>query len=286
MKIAVASGKGGTGKTLVATNLFNVIQKSGQTINLVDCDAEEPNDQQFIRGNLDCEEMVTQKVPTIDTKACLFCGKCQEYCQYNAIILLPELKHIQVIEDLCHDCGACHFACKSNAISEREKPIGTITRYELESDCALIESQIEIGIYSPVPLINKAIKSTPDDQLTILDSPPGTSCPFIATVSNADFVVLVTEPTPFGLNDLQLAADTLIELKKPFGVVINRAGLGDTKVYRYLEENDIPLLAEIPFDRRIAEYYSKGQLISNAMFDYSKQFNQLYATIKKQVEYA
>lgn len=286
MKIAIASGKGGTGKTLVATNLFNVIQKSGEAVNLIDCDAEEPNDQQFIQGDMANEEMVTQKIPVIDKDACTFCGKCQEYCQYNAIILLPEVQHIQVIEDLCHDCGACSYACKANAITERSKPIGTITRYELENDCALIESQIEIGVYSPVPLINQAIKSSPDNQLAILDSPPGTSCPFISTVSNADFVVLVTEPTPFGLNDLRLTVDTLTQLEKPFGVVINRAGLGDDKIYHYIKENNILLLAEIPFDRRIAEYYSKGQLISNAMFDYSNQFNQLFMTIKKQVQHA
>lgn len=286
MKIAIASGKGGTGKTLVATNLFNIIQKSGEAVDLIDCDAEEPNDQQFIHGAVANEEMVTQRIPVIDKDACTFCGKCQEYCQYNAIILLPEVQHIQVIEDLCHDCGACSYACKANAITERSKPIGTITRYELENDCALIESQIEIGVYSPVPLINQAIKSSPDNQLVILDSPPGTSCPFISTVSNADFVVLVTEPTPFGLNDLRLAVDTLTQLRKPFGVIINRAGLGDDKIYHYIKENNILLLAEIPFDRRIAEYYSKGQLISNAMFDYFNQFNQLFMTIKKQVQYA
>ena len=284
MKIAVASGKGGTGKTLVSTNLFNVIQKSGIAVELIDCDAEEPNDQPFIGGRLNDEEMVTQNIPSIDKAKCTFCGKCQEYCTYNAIIILPELQHIQVIEDLCHDCGACSYACRFGAITEKTKPIGTITRYELDNGCALIESQIEIGVYSSVPLINQAIKSSQETQLAILDAPPGTSCPFIATVSAADFVILVTEPTPFGLNDLKLSVDTLIHLDKPFGVIINRAGLGDNRVYGYLEKNNIPLLSEIPFDRKIAKTYSEGELISNTMPGYHDRFYQLFTTIKNQLQ--
>lgn len=283
MKIAVASGKGGTGKTLVSTNLFNVIRKSGIHVELIDCDAEEPNDQQFTGGRLDHEEVVTQNIPAIDKDKCTFCGKCQEYCNYNAIIILPEQKHIQLIEDLCHDCGACSYACQFGAITEKSKPIGTVKRYELQNTCALVESQVEIGVYSSVPLINQAIKSSHDTPLTIFDAPPGTSCPFIATVSAADFVVLVTEPTPFGLNDLRLSVDTLLQLNKPFGVIVNRAGLGDNQLYDYLKENNIPLLSEIPFDRKIAKTYSEGQLISDAMPEYSDHFLQLFKTIKNQL---
>ena len=283
MKIAVASGKGGTGKTLVSTNLFNSIRQLGKPVILVDCDAEEPNDQQFIRGNLTEEQIITHHIPVIDKDKCTFCGTCQEFCSYNAIIVLPELQNIQVIEDLCHDCGACSYACKYGAITEKEKVIGTITKFEIDDQSVLLESRIEVGIYSSVPLINEAIKDSTNGEIAILDAPPGTSCPFIATVEPADYVVLVTEPTPFGLNDLKLSVDTLRELKKPFGVIINRAGLGNNSVAKYLHENQIQLLDEIPFDRAIAESYSEGNLITETMPKYNERFTQLFETIIKQL---
>ncbi|MGQ8336127.1 nucleotide-binding protein [Sunxiuqinia sp. A32] len=284
MKIAVASGKGGTGKTLVATNLFNILQQQGSMVELVDCDAEEPNDRQFIKGKLMDEEIVTQNIPSIDKDICTFCGKCQTYCNYNAIIVLPEQKHIQVIEELCHDCGACCYACKTGAIIEETKPIGSVTTYKTDKGCFLLEGQIDIGIYSPVPVINKVIKSTQMDELVIFDSPPGTSCPFIATVSAAEFVILVSEPTPFGLNDLRLSVETLIQLKKPFGVVINRSGLGDEKMYQFLNEKRIPLLAQIPFDRQVAQQYSDGKLITDTMPEYQERFQQLLGCLNKQIK--
>ena len=285
MKIAVASGKGGTGKTLVSTNLFNVIQKSGCAVDLIDCDAEEPNARQFIQGKLIDQELVTQNIPAIDKAKCTFCGKCQEYCHYNAIIVLPNLRHIQLVEDLCHDCGACGYACQAGAISWKKRTTGAITKYELNNGTSLIEGRIEIGVYSSVPLITQAIKSSPQNQLAILDAPPGTSCPFISTVSAADFVVLVTEPTPFGLNDLKLSVEILQQLDKPFGVIINRGGLGDHRVHDFLAENKLLLLDEIPFDRRIAKNYSEGKLITSSIDDYNKQFTQLFIRIKKHVRY-
>lgn len=276
MKIAIASGKGGTGKTLVSTNLFHTIRKEKQPVILIDCDSEEPNDQQFIKGNLADEQLVTQNIPVIDTDKCTYCGKCQEYCNYHAILVLPESKFIKVVEDLCHDCGACSYACKYGAISEKEKITGTVTKFEVDEQSALYESRLEVGVYSSVPLIHEAIKDAGNGHIAILDAPPGTSCPFIATVEQADYVVLVTEPTPFGLNDLKLSVETLLQLGKKFGVIINRAGLGDNAVQKYLEENQIQLLTEIPFDREIARNYSEGILITETMPEYQEQFNQLY----------
>lgn len=284
MKIAIASGKGGTGKTLVSTNLFQVIQQLGDQVELIDCDTEEPNDRQFIKGKVIDQTMVTQQIPVINKDLCNFCGQCQEYCQYNAIIVLPKIRHIQVIEELCHDCGACSYACQTGAIQEKIKSIGTITYYETIEGNALIEGQTDIGIFSSVAIINKTIKSHTESQFVLLDAPPGTSCPFIATVSAADFVALVTEPTPFGLNDLNLSVDSLKELGKPFGVIVNRSGLGDDKLYQYLHENDIQLLADIPFDRQIAHEYSEGRLIAETLPEYRELFQRLYETIKNQVQ--
>jgi MinD superfamily P-loop ATPase len=280
MKIAIASGKGGTGKTFVSTNLFWVAQQTGLPVTLVDCDAEEPNVSEFVSGDESYSQTVFQQIPVIDTGRCTFCGKCFEYCNYNAIIFLPGSRFIKVVEDLCHDCGACSVACEFGAITEKEKPLGTVTSMCFGSHAEIIEACTEIGVYSPVSVIKKAIAAANDKFLTLLDSPPGISCPFIATVVPADFVVLVTEPTPFGLNDLKLSAETLQELNKPFGVVINRAGLGNREVYDWLEENNIPLLLEIPFDREIARIYSEGQLLVEENSSYKRLFEGLLKTIK------
>lgn len=278
MKIAVASGKGGTGKTLVSTNLFRIAQELGYEINIADCDAEEPNVTEFVRGNEVFGQTVTQQIPVINTDNCSFCGKCHSYCSYNAIVFLPPARFIQVVEDLCHDCGACLVACEFGAITEKRKAIGKITEMNYASNANVIEARAEVGVYSPVPVIKKAIKKT-HSTLSILDSPPGISCPFIATVVDADFVALVTEPTPFGLNDLKLSAETLQAMGKPFGVIVNRAGLGDNAVYTWLKENNIPLLLEIPFDKEIAMVYSRGGLIAKELPEYRKQFSELLQNI-------
>jgi MinD superfamily P-loop ATPase len=283
MKIAVASGKGGTGKTLVSTNLFWTAQNDGFPVTLVDCDAEEPNVAEFVSGDVLYTDMVTQNIPVINTDLCVFCGKCFNYCNYNAIVYLPSNHFIKVVEDLCHDCGACTVACQFGAISEKEKQLGTVKTMFLNSNAELIEARADVGVYSPVPLIKRAIKEASNSYLAIFDSPPGISCPFIATVEAADYVILVTEPTPFGLNDLKLSAETLIQLKKPFGVIVNRAGLGNREVYDWLIQNKIQLLLEIPFDREIARIYSEGRLLAEEKPAYQLQFKQLLKTIEKTV---
>lgn len=284
MKIAIASGKGGTGKTLVSTNLFWVAQKAGSFVSLIDCDAEEPNVTEFITGDVISVERVFQNIPVIDTEQCVYCGRCYEYCNYNAIVFLPDRKFIKVVDDLCHDCGACSVVCKYGAITEKDKLLGTVKSISFATHAEIVEARADVGVYSPVPVIKKAIEKAGDKSLTIFDSPPGISCPFIATVDRADFVVLVTEPTPFGLNDLKLSVETLREINKPYGVIVNRSDLGNSEVYDWLNENNIPLLMKIPFDREIARIYSIGHLLVQENEIYKKQFEELLMTIKNRME--
>ncbi len=281
IKIAVASGKGGTGKTFVASNLFYALSEYNYNVDLIDCDAEEPNDTIFFNGELKSSTEITQKLPVIDEKACTYCGKCREYCNYNAIFLLPESKIIKVIEDLCHGCGACSVACDYNAITEKDSVQGKISKYLVENTHGITEARIKVGVLSPVPVIKAAIKEAGDDGIKIMDSPPGTSCPFIQTVARADYIVLVTEPTPFGLSDLEQSVNTLNDMGKKYGVIINRAGLGDRKVYDYLKDNNIPLLMEIGFDRKIAFLYSKGELVVKENSKWRERFIMLFSNILK-----
>jgi len=280
MKIAIASGKGGTGKTFVSTNLFWVAQQAGRMVTLVDCDAEEPNVAEFISGEEQATREVFQHIPVIDPEKCTFCGKCYDYCNYNAIVFLPDSHFIQVIPDLCHDCGACTVACEAGAITEKEKLLGKVKTISINNHARIIESCSEVGVYSPVSVIKQAIKEANHQSLIFFDSPPGISCPFITTVDQADFVILVTEPTPFGLNDLKLSAETIQQMLKPFGVVINRAGLGNREVSDWLKKNKIPLLEEIPFDREIARIYSEGRILARENSTYGELFESMLKKIE------
>jgi MinD superfamily P-loop ATPase len=280
IKIAIASGKGGTGKTFVATKIFFILLQNNYRAMLVDCDAEAPNDVAFFDAELINSNEVTQQVPVINTDTCTFCGKCHEYCNYNAIFILPPMKIIKVIEDLCHGCGACSIACKFEAISEKPVSLGQVATYSTNGLPVLIEARMNIGVMSPVPVIKAAIKQIDNlADIIIMDAPPGTSCPFIQTVASADYVILVTEPTPFGLSDLKQSVETLKTINKPCGVIINRAGLGNKIVYNWLKENSIPLLLEIPFDREIARIYSEGHLLVEENIIYRTQFLDLLKTI-------
>jgi MinD superfamily P-loop ATPase len=262
LKIAIASGKGGTGKTLVSTNLFYALQQLDFQVTLVDCDAEEPNAMVFMNANLVNTQDVTQKVPVIDESKCTFCGKCSEYCSYNSIFILPPAKIIKVIADLCHGCGACSVACNFGAVSEKDFSLGTVSRYSVTDHSQVIEARMKVGVFSPVSVIKAAIKTAGSAGIIIMDSPPGTSCPFIQTVAGADYVILVTEPTPFGLSDLKQSVETLKTMHKSCGVIINRAGLGDDTMYKYLVDENIPLLMEIPFSIETALRYSKGEMVA------------------------
>lgn len=272
MKIAVASGKGGTGKTLISTCLFHVLQSSGYHTTLIDCDAEGPNDMLFIKGRQIGSVEVIKTVPEFDIDKCTFCGKCREYCNYNAILMIPPAGIIRVYDELCHDCGACIVACNQDAITIRNVDEGIVTTYRVEALTGsyegyppnmVIESKTCSGTYSPVSVIKTALNTVPSDGIAILDSPPGTSCPFVHTVLFADHVILVAEPTPFGLSDLIQSVATLRELGKHFSVIINKAGIGNDEIYNYLKKENIKLLLEIPYSKSIASSYSNGRIATD-----------------------
>lgn len=276
IKIAIASGKGGTGKTMVATNFFYSLVKAGVTATLGDCDAEEPNVNLFFNASPYKTKTVTQKVPVIDTDKCVYCGKCSEYCEYNAIFVVPPLKVIKVMDEMCHGCGACSYACEFDAITEKDHPLGEINYFHLSENAHIVESKTFPATLSPVRVINSFTADTGNAEVVIFDSPPGTSCPFIHTAHKADFVVMVTEPTPFGLSNLKQAVDTLKTMNKPCGVIINKQNGIFDELYHYLSIEKIPLLLEIPLEKEIASIYSQGKLITEELPGWQTAFTELY----------
>ena len=272
MKIAVASGKGGTGKTTLAVNLALAANGAAQ---LLDCDVEAPNVHLFLNGRIQRERVVTIPIPEIDPERCNGCADCSDFCRYNAIASFGRVPVIMA--ELCHGCGGCMRVCRRKAIREIPKRIGVVETLQCGA-ITLVQGRLDVGVSLTPPLI-QAVKQEARGNLVIMDAPPGTSCPVIATLGGADFVVLVTEPTPFGLNDLTLAVETVRELGLPFAAVINRAAGNDDLVRPYLEKERISLLAEIPDDRRIAQAYARGTPLLDAMPDYKPLFAGLLRTI-------
>ena len=269
MILAVASGKGGTGKTTIAVNLAYALDREVQ---LLDCDVEEPNAQLFLNGALLSTEEVTIPIPQIDASLCNGCGECSRFCEYNAIVSYGTMP--LVFADMCHGCGGGMKVCPPQAIREVDHRIGVIETFSA-GKITLIQGKLDIGAAMAPPLI-RAVKRKMDNRIPILlDAPPGTSCPVITTLRGADFVALVTEPTPFGLNDLILAVETVREMDLPFGVIINRSGSGDARVNFYCADENIPILAEIPDDRKIAEAYSRGELIGKVFPKYRLIFEKI-----------
>lgn len=262
-KIAVASGKGGTGKTTVSLNLFYTLQKYlDQKIQLVDCDVEEPNIHLFTKGKVKSVTEVNIRIPVIDSDKCTYCGDCATACAYNSILFVKSISHIAVLEDLCHGCGVCIYVCnQSYVIVEKDKKLGEVNIYELSNGNVLVEGKIEIGSALAVPVITDTLKSTDENTLRIIDAPLGTSCPVMETIKDEDYTILVTEPAPFVLNDLKLMVETMRKLSGNFGVVINRAGLGDTAIYDYLREENIEVLARIPFNRDFVDAMVNQQTV-------------------------
>lgn len=272
MIVTVASGKGGTGKTSVAVNLALSIEN----VQLLDCDVEEPNAHLFLHPELLKTEPVYTRIPCIDQELCDHCGACSKFCQYHALFTSPN--NVLVFPELCHSCGGCLIVCPKKAITETKHQIGKLN-FCVAEDLALVYGELEIGKPIAVPII-KAVKSQLDTRRNVIvDSPPGTSCPFVETVRGSDFCVLVTEPTPFGLHDLKIAVQVLRRIAVPFGVVVNRAWVGDKKVYQYCHEESIPILLEIPYQRKIAELYSRGIPFSQEMPEWVDAFQTLYRKI-------
>ncbi len=278
MIISIASGKGGTGKTTVATNLALCLSNKAQ---LLDCDVEEPNAHLFLNPVFQKMEPVIVPVPQIDLEKCTFCKKCMNICRYGALAVLK--KDVLIFENLCHSCGGCFEVCPENAVNEKERALGLIGHGSVNG-MPFINGRLEIGQVMVPPIIKKVRSYTNPDLITIIDAPPGTSCPVIAAMNKADFILLVTEPTPFGLHDLTLAVETVKILGIPCGIIINRAGIGNDAVSQYAEKEKIPVLMEIPFDRKIAQIYSNGRMIVDELPEYREKFLDLFQKIAQQVE--
>jgi MinD superfamily P-loop ATPase len=277
MIVAVASGKGGTGKTSVAVNLA----LSVGNVQLLDCDVEEPNVHLLLNPKMHNTEPVYVLVPHINEELCSHCGECAKFCQYNALFI-SQNKNL-FFPELCHSCGGCTLACPRQAINEEKRRIGAL-KFGGIGNLKLVYGELDVGEPMAVPLI-KAVKNQIEDNTNvIIDAPVGTSCPVIETVRDSDFCVLVTEPTPFGLHDLKITVDVLRKMGILFGVIVNRAGIGDNKVYRYCNEEKIPVLLEIPYQRRIAELYSRGVPFALEMPEWKEKFQALYSEIKELVE--
>jgi MinD superfamily P-loop ATPase len=276
MKIAIASGKGGTGKTTVAANLARVFARLECGVAYHDCDVEAPNGHIILKPAIDCHEPATTCVPEIDPSLCNHCGACASFCRYNALFCLPH--EVLSFPELCHACGGCRLVCPTGAIREIPREIGIIDLGQA-GPISFARGLLNIGEAMSPPLI-KALKArNTRSGVTIVDAPPGTSCPVIESIRDCDFVALVTEPTPFGLNDLQLAVEMVRALNIPFGVILNRAGNNDPSILDYCDKQNIPLLAQLPDDRRVAEAYSRGEMISEVLPEFQTRFSSLAATI-------
>jgi MinD superfamily P-loop ATPase len=275
MKIAIASGKGGTGKTTLATNLAVSFSAERHTI-LADMDVEEPNSGLFIKGPRVKRETMYRDVPEWDEDLCTLCGECTANCNFNALVRIAS--RIIVFPNLCHSCFACSELCPAGALPMSKMKIGTLTQKEW-GKLTFIESHLDVGQEKTVPLISKTLayidKLNSKADIVILDSPPGASCPVIEVVKDSDYVILVTEPTPFGLNDLRIAVDTVRLLKVPFGVVINRDGIGNNEVAEYCKSENVRIIASIPDSREIAELYSRGELSCNVNQEFESGLNKI-----------
>jgi MinD superfamily P-loop ATPase len=277
MIISVASGKGGTGKTTIATSLARSLGK-GQ---FLDCDVEEPNAHIFLKPQIDQKKPVGIPVPEVDESRCTHCGKCAEACEFNAIVVIKQ--KVLIFPELCHGCGGCTYICPEKAIRETERTIGFVER-GTAGTIEFVHGILNVGEPMAPPLIREVKHCISHAGITIIDASPGTSCPVVGAVKDSDFCLLVTEPTPFGLNDLKLAVGMLKKLSIPYGVVINSAGLGDAEVENYCGSENIPILMTIPWDRRIAEAYSRGVPLILALPEYKKKFLHLYEQITEMGE--
>ncbi|NDV21927.1 P-loop NTPase [Desulfovibrio sp. JC022] len=281
MKIAIASGKGGTGKTTVAVNFAAYLESLGKSVSFTDCDVEEPNAHFFLNPVLGEEKEEFLTVPDIDEEKCIgeSCRKCIELCRFKSLIWMVD--SVLCFSELCHGCGLCELACPVDAIGKGKREIGTTSTGKAGS-INFSRGLMRIGEAMAPPLINAVKKLSPRAEVNILDCPPGTSCPVVESVEGTDFVVLVTEPTPFGLHDLNLAVQLMQTLNKPCGVVINRSGMGDDRVEKYLTENNVPLLGSLPHSREAASKYSEGHLLYENIPGFKDEFAKIWSSIQEQ----
>lgn len=279
MKVAIASGKGGTGKTTVATNLAFVAARLDRSVAYLDCDVEEPNGEIFLKPHIDEDRPVGAAVPKVDLQKCIGCGLCGKICQYSAIVSMN--KTVLAFPELCHGCAGCWLVCPAGAISEDRREIGRLQSGRA-GEVKFVQGLLNIGQAMSPPLIRAVKAASPPADLTVVDCPPGTSCPVIEAVRGADYVLLVTEPTPFGLNDLKLAVETVRKLEIPFGVLINRADSGDMQTRQFCEHWGIRILAEIPDVREVAEAYSRGILAAEASSHYREGFERLLDDLERE----
>jgi MinD superfamily P-loop ATPase len=276
MIIAIASGKGGTGKTTVATNIALSIGK----VQFFDCDVEEPNANIFLQAIIKEHEDVFVIIPEIDNEKCDYCGKCSEFCAYNALAVIHS--NILVFPELCHSCGGCELVCPRDAINWKKQVIGRI-EHGNSKDIDFYHGLLNVGEAQAIPVI-KALKKKVDKKMNvIIDVPPGTSCPVIESINGSDYCILVTEPTPFGIHDLKLAVEVVRHMRIPFGVVINRDGIGDNRVELYCKKECIPILLKIPEQQKIALLYSKGNALVNETYEWHKRFEFVFKCIQEEV---
>ena len=280
MRIAVASGKGGTGKTTVATNLALVASQDGRSVAYLDCDVEEPNGALFLKPQISETRPVEVSIPEVDSSKCNGCGLCGKICQYSAIVVMKET--VLVFPELCHGCAGCWLVCPTGAIAESHRQTGQL-ELGRAGKVQFVQGLLNIGEVMSPPVIGAVKAAAPDVDFLVIDSPPGTSCPVIESVRGADYVLLVTEPTPFGLNDLKLAVEMVRALKLPFAVVINRADMGDDQTRQYCRQEGIDVIAEIPDDRQVAEAYSRGEMMCEAIPKYRNLYGDLLTELEKRM---
>ena len=273
MIVSVASGKGGTGKTLVATSLALSLENDLQ---FLDCDVEEPNAHIFLKPIIERQQIVSIPIPHVDEGKCTFCGKCAEVCAFNAIAVLP--KKVLVFPELCHGCGACSYLCPESAIAEAGRDIG-IVEMGYSGHIEFIHGKLSVGEAMAPPVIREVKGHIDPMKTAVIDVPPGTSCPVVESVRGSDFCLLVTEPTPFGLNDLALAVEVIRKLGIRCGVVINREGVGDNKLEEYCNTEGLPILLRIPLDTEIARLYSRGIPLVEGMPQWQPAFRTLFQDI-------
>lgn len=285
-KIAIVSGKGGTGKTSVSVNLFYFIEKYWTSnVQLADCDVEEPNASIFLNSLTSASTTdVNQNVPFINIDQCSFCRQCVEYCEFNAIVVIPPVQFAEINSSLCHSCEACIYACPNNAIINQPHKIGHITSYQKDGNTKLMEGSLMVGSPMQTMVIKSLISNDElNEEIILLDSPPGTSCPVVTTVDHSDYVIVVTEPTPFGFHDLKLMVNLLKKINKPFGVIINKANEHFSETDHYLKKEKIELLGQIPFNMEYARSYSKGQIMKDIPDEISGMYINLTNKLKSKL---